>query len=264
MDQGPLGQRADFILYHARLAGAGVTEMEALLPRRVRPVLANLRLTNRCNAHCGMCRCWSNTDPERISTDRAVTLLGGLADAGILFLRFTGGEPLLRRDLFDILRRAPTERFKRITLASNGLLLPRRVDQINDSAITYVSVSLDGLRETHDRLRGVPGLFDLAVDGLERVHRPVRVGSIFTRALVNDLDELIRFAHGQGWTYDISLPDWRPYFFDSAEIRRSVEELWPTPREVETMLEVLQRHKILDPPLLEHVRSHMLDRQPGS
>ena len=85
----------------------------------------SLKLTENCQAKCVTCDYWKTRWEDGLSTERAVETINRLSDFGIRYLRFTGGEPLLRRDLFEILRRADTSRFKRISLQTNGLLLKK-------------------------------------------------------------------------------------------------------------------------------------------
>src|SRR5260370_33235011 len=105
--------------------------------------------------------------------DGGVGTREGVGAAGTGTLRFTGGEPLLRQDLFDVLQKANTSRFKRIILQTNGLLLKKLHKVINASSITKVAVSIDGLKGTNDLIRGIQGYFDLAIEGirLPRVNR---------------------------------------------------------------------------------------------
>ena len=78
------------------------------------------------------------------------TCVRQLADMGTFYVTFSGGEVLVRRDFFDILAHADTTPFTTIGLQTNGLLLRRLADQVNDSPITHVAVSLDAV-EWNDR-----------------------------------------------------------------------------------------------------------------
>jgi molybdenum cofactor biosynthesis enzyme MoaA len=113
-----------------------------LLPSAIRPLAAHIKLTENCQAGCISCDYWKSRWQDRISTDRAVELLNEIGAAGIGTLRFTGGEPLLRQDLFDVLQKANTSRFKRIILQTNGLLLKKLHKVINASSITKVACPL--------------------------------------------------------------------------------------------------------------------------
>src|SRR5215467_13207647 len=104
---------------------AGSNFSEKLLPSKIRPLSAHIKLTENCQAKCISCDYWQSRWQDGISTQRAVELLGEIGEAGIRNLRFTGGEPLLRKDFFDIFRQADTSLFKRIVLQTNGLLIKK-------------------------------------------------------------------------------------------------------------------------------------------
>jgi len=136
-------------------------------PSTIRPLAAHVKLTENCQARCISCDYWKSRWDEGIDTSRAVDLVNQIADLGIGSLRFTGGEPLLRRDFFHVLRQSKSSSFKRIILQTNGLLLRKLHKEINTSPISNISVSIDGLRDSNDRIRGIRGYFDLAMDGIK-------------------------------------------------------------------------------------------------
>jgi len=138
-----------------------------LLPSEVRPLSAHVKLTENCQARCISCDYWKSRWQDAIGTDQAVDLVNQIGAAGIRSLRFTGGEPLLRRDLFTILKKADTSRFKSIILQTNGLLIRKLHNEINASPISKICVSLDGLKQTNDQIRGIQGYFDLALEGIQ-------------------------------------------------------------------------------------------------
>ena len=74
-----------------------------LAPRVIRPTDASIKLTENCQARCVTCDYWKARRTDRIDASTAIGLIGRLGDIGVTTLRFTGGEPLLRRDFFDIL-----------------------------------------------------------------------------------------------------------------------------------------------------------------
>ena len=121
-----------------------------LLPSRIRPLSAHIKLTENCQAKCISCDYWKTRWADVITTERAIELLNEIYDCGIPGLRLTGGEPLLRKDLFEILDKANASRFKRIILQTNGLALKKLHREVNASAITDVAVSIDGLKESND------------------------------------------------------------------------------------------------------------------
>ena len=132
----------------------------AWLKARKRPVLVHFEVTMRCNARCGFCDYWK-TDASAKAEE-----LKSFADAARYFdpmlVTFTGGEPLLRRDLEDLVAAVDRAvRLKYVTLITHGgMLTPERATSLWDAGVNQFNISLDYLDERHDRARGIPGLVD--------------------------------------------------------------------------------------------------------
>ena len=128
-----------------------------LVARRM-PVLVNFEVTLRCNARCGFCDYWK-TDPGARATE-----LKSFADAASYFdpvlFTFTGGEPLLRKDLEELVHSvANAVRLKYIMLLTHGgMLTVARAKSLWDAGVDQFNISLDYLDDRHDAARGIPGL----------------------------------------------------------------------------------------------------------
>ena len=134
------------------------------------PRLVAWEVTRACNLACAHCRAAAidRPDPDELTTSEGLNLVDQIAAMGQgIILILTGGEPLLRADVFDLAAHG-TAKGLRVVMAPNGTLLtPETVRRIKDSGIQRISVSLDGdSAETHDGLRGVQGAFDLAIQGI--------------------------------------------------------------------------------------------------
>jgi GTP 3',8-cyclase len=166
-------------------------------------------LTDRCNLRCSYCMPPEGLDwlpkPEVLTGDEVVRLVRiGVETLGIREVRFTGGEPLLRRDLVSIIAAtAALSPRPEISLTTNGIGLDRRVGALRDAGLDRINVSLDTLRPevfrklTHrDRLPDVlSGLAAAAAAGLT----PVKVNAVLMRDLNEDeAPALLRYcvAHG--------------------------------------------------------------------
>lgn len=120
--------------------------------------------TNVCNARC--LHCSSNSTvrtPDELTTLEAISLMDQFADAGVLDVAVSGGEPLLRLDLFDILRHARSRNLTIGVGSNGGGLTPAQASLLMQSGVNRFQVSLDGLAEQHDKLRCWPGLFARAL-----------------------------------------------------------------------------------------------------
>src|SRR5512144_2392730 len=133
------------------------------------PFLVVWDFTHKCNLACK--HCYSNSGAgkeEELSTEQALRVVDQLADAGVTAVAFSGGEPLTRKDFFEVARYA-SERGLYVSLASNGTLLTKEnVAKIKEAKVNYIDVSIDGATaKTHDDFRGVPGTFEKAIAGLK-------------------------------------------------------------------------------------------------
>jgi len=139
--------------------------------------------TSRCNLFCRHCYSSSSAakaEPE-LTTDEAKLMIDDLAEFGCPVLLFSGGEPLMRGDLFELVRFA-TERGMRAVLSTNGTLITSEsAAELSEAGIAYVGVSLDGLEEKNDLFRGRDGAFGAALNGIECARRAgIKVGLRFT------------------------------------------------------------------------------------
>jgi GTP 3',8-cyclase len=167
-------------------------------------------LTDRCNLRCSYCMPAEGLDwlpnPLLLTDDELVRLIGlAVQRLGITEVRFTGGEPLLRRGLTDIVARTAALRPRaEISLTTNGIGLHRLAEPLHDAGLDRINVSLDTLSsETfvtlarRDRLSDVlAGLSAAAATGLA----PVKVNAVLMRG-VNDHEAvpLLRFCLEQGY-----------------------------------------------------------------
>jgi heme d1 biosynthesis radical SAM protein NirJ len=140
-------------------------------------------LIRRCNLTCKHCYSISgDTDfPGELSTPQVFGVMDDLKAFRVPVLILSGGEPLMRRDIFDISTRAKTMGFY-VGLSSNGTLVDAaNADRIRDIGYDYVGISLDGIGATHDRFRRKEGAYEAALGGLRRLRdRGVKVGVRFT------------------------------------------------------------------------------------
>ena len=124
--------------------------------------------TKACNLRCIHCyyTATAQPDPDELTTAEAKAMIDGLAAFGAPVLLFSGGEPLLRQDLFELGAYA-VEHGLRTVISTNGTLIDRKAAlRIKEAGFPYVGISVDGIGETNDRFRGMTGAFDAALGGI--------------------------------------------------------------------------------------------------
>jgi heme b synthase len=125
--------------------------------------------TRNCNLSCVHCRASATQGPFSGELDTAASfrLLDQIAQVGKPIIILTGGEPLLRTDIFDVAKYG-TDKGLRMVMAPNGTLITENIaKQLADSGIQRISISLDGAtHESHDRFRGADGAFEGALRGI--------------------------------------------------------------------------------------------------
>ncbi|PKN60353.1 MAG: 12,18-didecarboxysiroheme deacetylase [Deltaproteobacteria bacterium HGW-Deltaproteobacteria-11] len=140
-------------------------------------------MTRRCNLKCMHCYSSSKNIPYRneLTTDEAKTMIRDLAAFGSPVLLFSGGEPLMRKDLPDLARYAVAQGMRAVISTNGTLITAEKAAVFREIGLSYVGVSLDGMKPTHDRFRGKNGAFDAAMKGI-RVCRDagIKVGVRFT------------------------------------------------------------------------------------
>lgn len=137
-----------------------------------RPRLIFWELTTGCNLRCIHCRASSTElmSPEDLSYQESCAAIDQIAEYAPFILVLSGGEPLWRRDVFDLAERARAKNI-RVALATNGTLVDEQMaDRIVAAGIRRVAISLDGAdAATHDVFRGQPGAFEAALAGFRRL-----------------------------------------------------------------------------------------------
>ncbi|MDP2314569.1 MAG: glycosyltransferase [Pseudomonadota bacterium] len=145
-----------------------------LPPREPSKPLTMLLLVNRgCNLRCSFCDLWDRK--EEIPVDRAIRLLDEARAIGTRTVVLTGGEPLLHPGIFAIAR-AAKERGMGVNITTNGTLVERHHDALVAAGVDSLSLSVDGLADTHDALRGQVGAHGRTWRALLRVRHERKMG----------------------------------------------------------------------------------------
>jgi len=161
-----------------------------------RPVVV-WNVTRRCNLKCVHCYAHAkNTSfDNELSTDQGKQLIDDLADFGSPVMLFSGGEPLVRKDLPQLAAYA-VEKGMRAVISTNGTLItPEMARNLKEIGLSYVGISLDGMEEINDRFRGVSGAFRSALEGIKNSQDAgIKVGLRFTvnKFNVNEIPKIFQ------------------------------------------------------------------------
>ena len=154
-------------------------------------------VTRKCNLNCVHCRAGSERGPYpgELDTAKCLDILEQISRIGKPIIILTGGEPILRKDIFDLTERG-TQFGLRMVMATNGTLLtPQIIESMKASGIKRVSISIDGSDENqHDQFRKVSGSFKAALDGIRLLKKAgfdFQINTTVTRHNVGNIADIL-------------------------------------------------------------------------
>ncbi|MBN1508859.1 MAG: radical SAM protein [Sedimentisphaerales bacterium] len=192
----------DWLRYGQKDSGERAGETVPAKAAQRRPIVV-WNITRKCNLQCVHCYNDSGMGKtcDEISTAEARTVIDDLARFGVPSILFSGGEPLLRHDLFELMHYA-ADKGLRVVISTNGTLIGAdQAREIKQLGVSYVGISLDGIGPVNDEFRGVTGAFEQAVRGIRNCQGAgVRVGLrlTLTRRNVQDIEGLFDFFEAEG------------------------------------------------------------------
>ncbi|MHA2006956.1 MAG: radical SAM/SPASM domain-containing protein [Promethearchaeota archaeon] len=160
----PVGSRPMYRLMRAAIKGR--------IFRYPFPVAMTFAVTYRCQCKCVHCSAGRHlrNDKKELTTAEAKKLIDDSQNLGISILAFTGGEPLLREDIFELISYVDKKKVVPIMFTNGQYLTDENVDKLADAGLYSLFVSIDSpFSEEHDKLRNTPGLFDSAVNGIKKM-----------------------------------------------------------------------------------------------
>ncbi|MDD5458715.1 MAG: radical SAM protein [Phycisphaerae bacterium] len=191
----------DWLRYGKKGCGERECEIVPLVASQRRPIVV-WNITRACNLRC--IHCYNDSGTGKASNDatkdEAMAIIDDLAHFGVPSLLFSGGEPLMRPDLFELIAYAG-DKGMRTVISTNGTLIDRKIaKKIKDCKVSYVGISLDGIGDINDKFRGVEGAFDRAVAGIRNcMDADIRVGLrlTLTQRNLEDLKGLFNFFEAE-------------------------------------------------------------------
>ncbi len=153
-----------------------------------RPVVV-WNITRRCNLKCVHCYAHAKNIPfdNELSTTEGKFLIDDLAEFGVPVILFSGGEPLVRKDLPELADYAVKKGMRAVISTNGTLITPQTARTLKNIGLSYVGISLDGMEKINDRFRGVKGAFRSALEGIKNCKKAgIKVGLRFTINKSND------------------------------------------------------------------------------
>ena len=201
--------------------------------------------TRACNFSCVHCRAKAQRlpDPKQLTTQEALVLMNQIAEFCKPILIISGGDPLLRKDVFEIASHASSLGIKVVMSPSGSDITPEVTNKIKASGIKMISISLDGSRpEIHDSFRQVPGAFNMALKSLRNARRdelPFKINTTVTQHNLRDLSNILKLAAKLGATaWDV---------FMLVPTGRGKVEMEITPEQYEETLHLIYTSNLASP-----------------
>ncbi|MFX1297035.1 MAG: radical SAM protein [Promethearchaeota archaeon] len=163
------------------------------------PIIFHFLCTLKCNCRCPTCLWYDNTIKNELTLDEIKRIYLEAKDAGFLITLLWGGEPLIRKDVTDIIKFVKNKDEANFTfcgLVTNGYLLPKRIHEFGDD-LDLILMSLDSpVREEHDKIRGLTGLYDKIMDAVqiikdEYLHISLQFSFSISKYNIHRVDEMI-------------------------------------------------------------------------
>lgn len=160
-------------------------------------------VTLNCNMKCKHCGSFAaqGTYPDELTTEEIKAALRNVASKGNaerIFLNVTGGEPMTRADLYEVMTYAVKELGFHWGMTTNGTLLTdENIKKLRDAEMDTVSISIDGLEETHDSFRNFPGSYKTIIENVERLRdagfvKHIQISTVFHKKNIKELESIYR------------------------------------------------------------------------
>lgn len=204
--------------------------------------------TLTCNAKCK--HCGSSAEKKKydgeLSTDEIKSAFKQIArdmDASKILINITGGEPLVRQDLCEVMEYATNELGFHWGMTTNGILLnDDNIEKLRKANMETISISIDGLEQTHDSFRGVSGSYKIITNNIKKLKeadyvKHLQVTTVFHKENINQLSELYNVM------VDLGLDSWRLVSMDPIGRANENDNLLLNGKEIKQLLDFIKSKK---------------------
>lgn len=204
--------------------------------------------TMSCNAkckHCGSSAEIRKYDGELTTKEikEGFKQIAENMDASKILINVTGGEPLVRQDLFEVMEYATNELGFHWGMTTNGILLTdENIEKLKQSNMETISISIDGIGETHNSFRGVPASYNTILKNIKKLQeanfvKHIQVTTVFHKQNINQLEELYKVMA------DLKLDSWRLASMDPIGRAKENDELLLNGEELKKILDFIKAKK---------------------
>ncbi|UCE06656.1 MAG: radical SAM protein, partial [bacterium] len=177
------------------------------------PIYVNWIATNRCNSRCVYCEASANQVKfEELTTDQIFRVVNELGELKVKQFFVIGGEPLIRKDVFEVLDYARKQGMK-VGIFTNSLLYKKFKKEIKHAGLQNIWTSIDGMEKTHNENRGYPGAYEITMEAMQyyaSINIPLRViNTVVHNRNFDELPELFEQVKRSGanwWRLGAVLP----------------------------------------------------------
>ncbi|MCS7119307.1 MAG: radical SAM protein [Archaeoglobaceae archaeon] len=199
-------------------------------------------ITYACNLRCKHCYATAGKAlDDELTKEEAINTIDSLERLGVTIIAFSGGEPLVRKDIYELTKYA-SEKGIYIAIATNGTMInDERAKKLKESGVSYIQISLDGMRETHDAFRGIRGVFDKTIEGIKKAVQHdffVNVSMTVTKYNYQEVIEVIKLCE------DLGVNWFMHYNFIPTGRGREIFNSDITPEEREKLLRMLYERNL--------------------
>ena len=229
------------------------------------PFVAIWEVTRACDLACRHCRAEAinQRNPDELSTEEGYDLIDKIRSMGTHILVLSGGDPVKREDIFDLIRYGALSGLRMATIpAATHALTPELVRKLKEAGLSQIAFSLDGSdSETHDSFRGTPGAFDLTMKGTwyaRTAELPLQINTTFGVHNIDRFEEIATLVKDLGvvfWEVFFLVPTGRGRLLKQMkayQYERLFEKLYEFSKEVDFIVKITEA---------QHYRRYVMERE---
>ncbi|MGE0367512.1 MAG: TIGR04053 family radical SAM/SPASM domain-containing protein [Candidatus Dadabacteria bacterium] len=229
------------------------------------PFVAIWEVTRACDLACRHCRAEAinKRNPDELSTEEGYDLIDKIRSMGTHILVLSGGDPVKREDIFDLIRYGALSGLRMATIpAATQALTPELVRKLKEAGLSQIAFSLDGPdRETHDSFRGTPGAFDLTMKGAwyaRTAELPLQINTTFGVHNIDRFEEIAALVKDLGvvfWEVFFLVPTGRGRLLKQMKAyqhEKLFEKLYEFSKEVDFIVKITEA---------QHYRRYVMERE---